>query len=174
MYTTSLDRVCNVYGLHSPHPLLAVLAPSPLTVACVDALERMLFLGGADGVVYQCDLHAMASAKASPGAGDGDVELQAFRGHARAVTDVRVSPAGALLVSASEDGTAKVWDVTSRQALQSFDTHKGTLAAGSGVGVCRVCWRRRHCVPEACLLLVPLYRPLLLFLVLWMLVPSGC
>jgi hypothetical protein len=69
VFTTALDRVCNVYGLHSPHPLLSILAPSPITVASTDSVERMLFLGCIDGEVYQSDLHAFAAAKAMPGVG---------------------------------------------------------------------------------------------------------
>lgn len=134
IFTTSLDRVVNVYGLHTSHPLLSVVLPAPAVVSACDALETLLFVGGGDGVVYQIDLHGAAAAKAAPatyagGVGAPSSDLQRFKGHSKAVTDLCVSPSGTALVSSSEDGTVRVWDVKSRQVTATVDVHKAPVRA---------------------------------------------
>ncbi|CAN0450293.1 unnamed protein product, partial [Discosporangium mesarthrocarpum] len=46
---------------------------------------------------------------------------QELPGHEQAVTCLAVTRDGALLVSGSEDGTARTWHIMSRQCVQKID-----------------------------------------------------
>ena len=52
-------------------------------------------------------------------------ELAVLAGHTRDVTDVSFSPDGRSALSASGDGTAKLWDVESGEAMASFKPEPG-------------------------------------------------
>jgi WD40 repeat protein len=77
------------------------------------------------------------------GVGAPSSDLQRFKGHTRPVTDLCVSPSGTTLVSASEDGTVRVWDVRSRQVTATVDSHKGEQC---GSMRCRACMRLCTCM----------------------------
>ena len=61
-------------------------------------------------------------------------EIGTLHGHFGDVNDVDWSPAGNRLATPSSDGTVRIWDATSRQALLSLSDHKGA--------VCCVKWNR--------------------------------
>lgn len=50
-----------------------------------------------------------------------------FKGHARGVSAMMVTPDGSFLLTASWDGTAKVWDVSTGEAVVTYKGHKGLL-----------------------------------------------
>ncbi|KAK9659917.1 Pre-rRNA-processing protein ipi3, partial [Basidiobolus ranarum] len=50
-----------------------------------------------------------------------------FKGHTEPAQSLALSFDGTLLISGSEDGSAMVWDVTSRQMIRSFTQHKGPI-----------------------------------------------
>jgi len=52
-----------------------------------------------------------------------------LRGHSRPITQVRFLGRGRHLVTSSEDGTAKLWDVSTQQALQTYPAHKEDMPA---------------------------------------------
>lgn len=67
------------------------------------------------------------------GGGRGRGGLQELHGHEKAVTSLSVTTDSSVLVSASEDGTARSWHVASRQCVQKTE---GVGGAG-GKGACR-------------------------------------
>ncbi|RKP05864.1 WD40-repeat-containing domain protein [Thamnocephalis sphaerospora] len=149
--TVSLDHTCKIWSLATGQQLLTLLFPVALSACRMHPNETTLFVGGRDGIVYQADLYrrrdaaghlletaGQASAAGSsaavegvalPGARTGQPG-KLFRGHGGAITGLDVSMDGSLLVTASEDATAKVWDVASHQLLRTFTQHKGTSGDG--------------------------------------------
>ena len=52
-----------------------------------------------------------------------DQELQSFDGHSNSVISANFSPDGTQVVSASIDGTVKLWQVSNGELIQSFEGH---------------------------------------------------
>ena len=63
---------------------------------------------------------------------DGSL-VRTFLGHRDRVVTVAANPDSTLVVSASHDGTAKLWDLASATEIRTFDGH--VLAGRCGIGV---------------------------------------
>lgn len=98
------DRTVRLYDGHSGKPLAAPL-PHPAAVRAVRIAPdaRSIAIGCADGVVRLVDR-------------DGKLRW-ATRMHSQPVLSVTFSPDGSRLASASEDNTARVWDVAQGQPV---------------------------------------------------------
>jgi WD40 repeat protein len=55
--------------------------------------------------------------------------MRTLEGHSAPVSDVAVTPAGTRAVSASDDGTLKVWDLESGRAVRSLEGHGASVAS---------------------------------------------
>jgi len=97
---------------------------APLTALALDAADGALLAGGADGRLFLAPLTGTGTA-------------QELTGHSRAVRGVAATSDGRHAITASDDGTLKVWCLASRQALR-------TMAHARG-----------GCAPAIALLLVP-------------------
>jgi WD40 repeat protein/serine/threonine protein kinase len=62
---------------------------------------------------------------------DLDATRRTLRGHADKVTSVRYSEDGRFLVTASLDGTARVWDVASGRTLATLSGHRAEVLAAA-------------------------------------------
>ncbi|CEG00088.1 WD40 repeat [Ostreococcus tauri] len=114
----SADRTCKIYGLGSGATLRQVRCPTALTSCALDACEATLYAGGADGRVFEIPLNGAPSMAVSLDGGlDARDGMIALEGHSKRVVGVACSTDGDFVVSASEDGTARVWDCASRQTL---------------------------------------------------------
>jgi pre-rRNA-processing protein IPI3 len=104
--------------------LRSAALPSALNCVVMDAGEATLFAGGADGAVYEVSLvGAPGAASGSSGGVSGAVtaacsDIVRMECHSRGVNALSLSPDGEVMVSGSDDGTACVWDLRSRQAVQ--------------------------------------------------------
>jgi WD40 repeat protein/tRNA A-37 threonylcarbamoyl transferase component Bud32 len=70
-----------------------------------------------------------------------DNSVQTFSGHAGAVRTATFMADGALLLTAADDGTAKIWDVRSAELLDTVAIHAGAYVEDSvafGAGATRV------------------------------------
>lgn len=56
-----------------------------------------------------------------------DEPICTLRGHADAVTSLAWSPEGRFLLSGSEDGTARIWDTTTRECVCTITDHVGAV-----------------------------------------------
>jgi pre-rRNA-processing protein IPI3 len=99
--------------------LRSVVFPTALYSVTADPGEYSLYAGGSDGRIFALSLQGSGSFDDETGS-DG-----VLLGHSMAVTSLGVSSDGLTLVSGSEDGTAKVWDVNGRQLLRTLQQGKG-------------------------------------------------
>jgi pre-rRNA-processing protein IPI3 len=104
--------------------------PTALTCAALDACEATLYAGGVDGRVFEIPLNAAPSIGASlDGGADARDGIVALEGHAKALVSVECTRDGAAVITASEDGTARIWDAASRQTLHILRHPKASICA---------------------------------------------
>lgn len=75
------------------------------------------------------NLHASA-ARLAHDVGTGGAQgsqLESLQGHTGKINCVVITSRGNQLVSTSDDGSARVWDIASRQHLRTFDKHTGPV-----------------------------------------------
>ncbi|KAJ7372545.1 hypothetical protein OS493_019054 [Desmophyllum pertusum] len=121
--TSSLDQTCKLYDLSSGELLCSFVFDVGVTAVAMDAAEQSLFAGCVDGSIYQVELFRRGMKN------NIHVEKEEaliFNGHSKQVNSLAVSMDGALLLSGSEDQTARVWHVHSRQCLRVVN-HKGAV-----------------------------------------------
>jgi pre-rRNA-processing protein IPI3 len=137
VFTASLDRTARVFEVFSKQLLYTVACGTFLTTIAASPDEAWLFAGGGDGAIVCVDLRAMAvaAAQGSSSSGGGasshgaglvlavshDASHARLEGHTAPVSGLLCVGMGTLLVSASDDGTVRAWDVASRQCLQTTD-----------------------------------------------------
>ncbi|KAL9951479.1 hypothetical protein ACROYT_G044145 [Oculina patagonica] len=121
--TSSLDQTCKLYDLSSGELLCSFVFDIGVTAVSMDAAEQSFFAGCADGSIYQVELFRRGM--------KNDIHMEKeesliFNGHSKQVNSLAVSMDGTLLLSGSEDQTARVWHVHSRQCLRVVN-HKGAV-----------------------------------------------
>lgn len=109
VFTVSLDRTFRVLELFSQQLLLSISLDVYLTAVTVHPDETWAFVGQGDGHIARLALDATAEAPE----GKDDKLL----GHTQAVTAVACIKHGTELVSASEDGTLRIWDLVTQRNL---------------------------------------------------------
>lgn len=125
--------------------LATAALPSGINCVALDAGEHAMYAGGTDGAIYEISLvgnhsggsggaseamamsrlgsggfgvmssSSAAAAVSSSSATSSALKYTRMEGHSRAVNAVSISPDGETMVSGSDDGTAFVWDLRSRQ-----------------------------------------------------------
>lgn len=158
LVTASLDHSIKLWSLATGQLLRSLTLPAGVTSVTMDAGEHILLAGCADGSIYEVSLvgtqqqqqllqgvtrapaaAAAAGAAGSSSAGAGVVGGPGsccYEGHTKAVSCLVVTPDGEQLVSGCEDGTARVWDLRSRQCLRVIQAPNkapvsGVLLVGS-------------------------------------------
>ncbi|CAH3026839.1 unnamed protein product [Porites evermanni] len=132
--TSSLDQTCKLYDLSSGELLCSFVFNVGVTAVTMDTSEQSLFAGCTNGHIYQVELSRRGM--------KNNIHMEKeesliFTGPSKQVNSVAVSMDGSLLLSGSEDQTARVWHVYSRQCLRVLN-HRGG-------------------VTNACIVLRPLY-----------------
>jgi hypothetical protein len=142
--TCSLDRTVVLFDVHACPPsgkqVVRMSLGGPLeSVACRPAGD-LAFAGSSGGTIYVVDLSAAAagiSAAASADANAGGA-ARVLEGHTRAVTALACSLDNVTLVSASEDGSLRVWDMVTRQCLREVQPLNKTALTNCIVRPCAV------------------------------------
>ncbi|CAL5226138.1 g8957 [Coccomyxa viridis] len=125
--TTSLDQRCNVYSMAKGSLLRTIAFPAALHSAVMDPGEHSLHVGSADGRIFRVSLVGGVAVESallnSPAAADismqaHDREWTPLHGHTQAVTALAYTVDGMFMLSGSEDGTARVWEVRSSQCMR--------------------------------------------------------
>lgn len=122
----SMDRSMRVWHIPTGVCLAMAQFPTPVTSVALHPCEETVYCGGSDGDVYAVDLVApVPSSTGTPAL----TAANRYVGHTGGVLSLSLSFDGSLLVSSSRDGTAKVWDCASGQALKTFTGHsKGPVS----------------------------------------------
>ncbi|XP_043962075.1 WD repeat-containing protein 18 [Gambusia affinis] len=123
--TSSLDQTAKVWELSSGELLLSVLFDVEIMSVTFDPSEYFLFCGGRDGNIFQVSLCSQSLNREKSFQSDSEGN-QVFKGHRSLVTCLSVSMDGTLLLSGSQDETARLWDVQSRQSVRCL-AHKGPV-----------------------------------------------
>lgn len=132
--TCSLDRTVVLYDVLQSQLCLRVSLPHSLESLTCNANQDLVCAGSSNGSVYIIDLtataiavtaaHAHVSHHAAHSTATGTEGLprgtSILEGHTKAVTSLCFSRDNSSLVSASADGTARVWNVWTRQCLKEF------------------------------------------------------
>jgi WD40 repeat protein len=127
LVTASADRSVRWWDLASLTCLLNVTLPVGLTSICLGSGGRVVYAGSVDGCVY-----AVGSAALSISEGESSKPFASFVGHTAAVSAVSVTASGDTLVSASDDGTVRVWDTLTASLLASWSVGDSSSSGGGG------------------------------------------
>lgn len=132
--TCSLDRTVVLYDVLQSQLCLRVSLPHALESLTCNATQDLVCAGSSNGSVYIIDLtstaiavtaaHAHVSHHTAHSTATGTEGLprgtSVLEGHTKAVTSLTFSRDNSSLVSASADGTVRVWNVWTRQCLKEF------------------------------------------------------
>ncbi|PNH04325.1 WD repeat domain-containing protein [Tetrabaena socialis] len=137
--SASLDQTIKLHRLSDGQLLRSVALPAAIHDLAIDAGEQLMFAACGDGVIYEVPLMPIATPNDFAHHEPGHSCYGALQGHSRPVTCVALaslSTSGSafadVLVSGSEDGTVRVWDLQSRQPIQ-------VLQASDKTAVTSVC-----------------------------------
>jgi WD40 repeat protein len=121
-YSGGQDKTIRVWNLADGKLLRTLIGPVPVTAVAIVEGGKTLVSGGGDGTIRWLD------------ASDGAVRLL-LKGHTAAVVDLAVLPAGSpgglRVVSASEDGTARLWTIAAHSDGPASSAKTNQPPAGS-------------------------------------------
>ncbi|XP_071840300.1 WD repeat-containing protein 18-like [Apostichopus japonicus] len=120
--SASQDQTCKLWDIPSGQMLCSFVFDTPILSVTMDAAQLRIFAGGLDGSIYSVNLFEKVT---------GQQRLvedheNTYKGHSKAVTCLSTSMDGSMLLSGSEDSTARIWHITSRQCIRTV-LHKGTV-----------------------------------------------
>ena len=150
--TCSIDRTLVVFDVHANRQCFRLAMDQPMESLACNRTEDLVFLGATNGQILIVDLsvaaagmtaaHAqvvvshdtqtrpLAGASGSVYATRRDKPHAVLDGHTRSVTALACSVDNCTLVSGSEDGSVRVWDMWTRQCLrESKPLHKAGITS---------------------------------------------
>ncbi|KAG5518789.1 hypothetical protein PMAC_002760 [Pneumocystis sp. 'macacae'] len=140
VFTSSLDNTVNIWDLGTQSLLTTFLLENPITCIAVDPAERAFYAGSNQGNVYLIDLYGFSEEKFLESfykaIGGSEKIIQSakdesyiFKGHESAVLCIALSFDGSLLITGSEDKNIFVWDIATRQIIQTFKKYDGPITS---------------------------------------------
>lgn len=135
--SASLDRTVRWWDFATRACLFSIALPSAAVALAPTVDGRLWFAGALDGAVYPLGEQALragaiGTASASGGGGGGGGS-GAFVGHTASISGVAVTVDGSTLVTGSEDGSVRVWDVLSRAQVGAFNATETASASVLGL-----------------------------------------
>ncbi|XP_022087826.1 WD repeat-containing protein 18-like isoform X2 [Acanthaster planci] len=127
--SASHDQTCKLWDLATGELLCNFVFDAPVCSVAMDTAEYHLFAGCADGNIYQVNLFAsnVQMEKHISKEEPEEMDSSVFKGHSKPVTCLSVSMDGTLLVSGSQDNTACIWHINSKQQIRTLN-HKGAVS----------------------------------------------
>lgn len=124
--SVSMDRACKIHDLASGALLLNLVFPEPLTAVTIDALDANVYVGTADGNIFEFSLQSPPRAKEYHVASDTLTAKNRFVGHKGAIKALSLSMDGESLLSGGADECVKLWHINSKQLIRNIP-HKGAI-----------------------------------------------
>ncbi|EFX83603.1 hypothetical protein DAPPUDRAFT_301554 [Daphnia pulex] len=124
VFSVSLDQTCKIRDLNTGKTLFNIQFNGPLRSVVVDHSEESCYVGSHEGKIYRLDL--LDPPRSVEQMVDESASRKMFVGHEKAVTCLSVSTGGCHLLSGSDDGSARVWDIASGQCVRIL-AHRGPL-----------------------------------------------
>ncbi|KAK6245229.1 hypothetical protein SCA6_008319 [Theobroma cacao] len=121
--SASEDRTCKVWSLSRGRLLRNIVFPSIIDAIALDPGEHVFYAGSRDGKIYIAALNA----ESSPSNSYGLHIIGSLSDHSKAVTCLAYSTERNLLLSGSEDGMVRVWDVKTQNIIRMFRHAKGPV-----------------------------------------------
>ncbi|XP_022768749.1 protein ROOT INITIATION DEFECTIVE 3 isoform X3 [Durio zibethinus] len=121
--SASEDRTCKVWSLFRGRLLRNIVFPSIIDAIALDPGEHVFYAGSRDGKIYIAALNA----ESSPSSSYGLHIIGSLSDHSKPVTCLAYSAEGNLLLSGSEDGLVRVWDVKTQNIIRMFRHAKGPV-----------------------------------------------
>ncbi|XVF36291.1 hypothetical protein REPUB_Repub19eG0045500 [Reevesia pubescens] len=121
--SASEDRTCKVWSLSRGRLLRNIVFPSIIDAIALDPGEHVFYAGSRDGKIYIAALNA----ESSPSNSYGLHIIGSLSDHSKPVTCLTYSAQRNLLLSGSEDGMVRVWDVKTQNIIRMFRHAKGPV-----------------------------------------------
>ncbi|KAG4305411.1 hypothetical protein PORY_000967 [Pneumocystis oryctolagi] len=140
VFTSSLDNTVNVWDLGTQSLLTTFVLQNPVTCLTIDPTEKAFYAGTDAGNIYLVDLYRPSEENSSESfyeavGGSKKIiqgvkdESYVFKGHESTVLCITLSFDGSLLITGSEDKNVFVWDIATRQMIQSFRKQNGPITS---------------------------------------------
>jgi len=123
VFTVSLDQTCKVHDLYTGQTLLSIQFCEALHSVVVDQAEEFCFVGTSSGKIHQISL---LNPPRNVEQVDELADQSKFIGHEKNINSLSISIDAGQLLSGSEDGTARIWDLSSGQCVRILQ-HRGPL-----------------------------------------------
>ncbi|KAK7340711.1 hypothetical protein VNO77_21421 [Canavalia gladiata] len=121
--SASEDRTCKVWSLSRGNLLRNIVFPSIIDTIALDPAEHVFYAGSRDGKIFIAALNTESTATNKYGMHI----IGSFSNHSMAVTCLAYSMGENLLISGSEDGMVRVWNVRTRNIVRMFRHSKGPV-----------------------------------------------
>ena len=132
--SASLDRTVRWWDFATRTCLFSIALPSAAVALAPTVDGRLWFAGAIDGAVYPIGEQVLrAGAFGGTSGGGGSGSSGAFVGHTASISGVAVTIDGSTLVTGSEDGSVRVWDVLSRAQVGAFNVTEAASASVLGL-----------------------------------------
>ncbi|CAM8918992.1 unnamed protein product [Rhodiola kirilowii] len=120
--SASEDCTCKVWNT-SGKLLRSILFPTIINAIALSPGEEVFYAGGRDGKIYIAAL----SAESSSGGSYGMHIIGSLPDHGKAVCCLAFDSKGVLLISGSEDGIIRVWDIRTSNIVRILKHSKGPV-----------------------------------------------
>ncbi|KAM1080565.1 hypothetical protein ACFX13_015484 [Malus domestica] len=122
LISSSLDGSCKVWDLVLGNLMHTLVYPPGITAVALHPKKQLIFSGSIDGRIFVNKLEIGLVEDYLVGAED---QSPVLKGHNGSVTALTFSKSG--LISASEDCTICIWDISSCEIIRRFNHQKGPV-----------------------------------------------